>query len=96
LKFKSRQGEFLCCHLRPVYDVLPLLTKFCREYFGSDPWMLVDTKRNYGLCKKGGVVEHFGLQASFSGLSGPNTGNSLQVQGSEDSPRTLEPLQEAV
>ena len=96
LKFKSRQCEYLCCHLRPVYDVLPLLTRFCREHFGSDPWMLVDTKRNYGLYNKTGVVEHFGLQASLSGLSATNSGNSLQEQVSEDSPSTLEPLQEAV
>ena len=96
LKFKSRQCESNCWQLRPVYDILPLLTRYCREHFGSDLWMLVDTKRNYGLRKKADGVEHFGLQTGFSGLSKTKTGSSLQAQGSAGSPRTLEPLQEAV
>ncbi len=96
LKLNSRQGEFNCWQLRPVHDVLPLLTRYCREHFGSDPWMLVDTKRNYGLRKREGAVEHFRLPVGSSGHSGKSIGPTIQERSSEVSPHALEPLQEAV
>ena len=96
LKLNSRQGESNCWQLRPVYDILPLLTRYCREHFGSDLWMLVDTKRNYGLRNKAGGVEHFRLPVGSSGHAGNSTGPTIQERSSEVSPHALEPLQEAV
>jgi probable DNA metabolism protein len=92
LKIKSRQGEFNGCSFRPVYDILPLLTRYCREHFGPDPWVLVDAKRNYGLRKNGEGVECFRLPVGSSGLSG----TTMQPHSPGVSTHTLEPLQEAV
>ena len=70
MRFPNRVGKFNCCRLRPVYDVLPLLTRFCRGRFGTDPWMLIDTRRKYGLCQEGGAVQHFRLDGHWAGTAG--------------------------
>lgn len=96
LKYNSGQGGFNGFRLRPVFDILPLLTKCCRERFGSDPWVLADTKRNYGLRGNCGGVEYFQLSDGLSGLSGNIAGVPMQEGNPEASPHALEPLQEAV
>lgn len=67
LRLQSPHAESPCFRLYPTYDVLPLLTRYCRLHFGSDPWMLIDTKRKYGLCKKAAGIECFPLSDELSG-----------------------------
>jgi probable DNA metabolism protein len=85
LRLQSGPGEFRCCRLRPVYDVLPLLTRYCRLHFGPDPWMLIDAKRRYGLRNTKAVIERFPLTTALSG----STGAAL-------TPQPVRPLQAAV
>ena len=67
LRSDSSYGEVGYFRLSPLYDVLPLLTRYCRQHFGSAPWMLVDTKRKYGLCKRASDIERFPLSVGASG-----------------------------
>ena len=85
LHLQPGPGGLRCCHLRPVYDVLPLLTRYCRLRFGPGPWMLIDTKRRYGLGKTHAVIERFPLSALLSAR-----GDEALV------PQRPQPLQEAV
>jgi len=68
LHLQPQYGEFRCCRLCPQYDVLPLLTRYCRIHYGSDPWMLIDTKRRYGLRKRATGIERFPLPVEVSGM----------------------------
>lgn len=68
LHLQPQYGEFRCFRLCPQYDVLPLLTRYCRIHYGSDPWMLIDTKRRYGLRKRAAGIERFPLSDGVSGM----------------------------
>jgi probable DNA metabolism protein len=96
LHSQSRSGEFGCFRLRPVYDVLPLLTRYCRLHFGSVPWMLIDTKRRYGLRKIGDGVERFPLSVEL--FSSGNKAADIDWEHSKDGLTLKEahPLQTAV
>lgn len=96
LGLQSRPGEFRCSHLRPVHDILPLLTRYCREHFGSEPWMLVDTKRRYGLRKGAEGVEYFRLPADSFAVSNKITGNTGPEKHADGLSHSFQPLQEAV
>ena len=85
LHLQSGPGDVTCFRLRPVYDVLPLLTRYCRLHFGNASWMLIDTKRRYGLRMTNAVIDRFPLPVTLS-------------ESSEDhlTPRRVQPLQAAV
>lgn len=96
LRSRSPFGESVCFRLRPTYDVLPLLTRYCRLHFGSAPWILMDTKRKYGLCKKASGIECFPLSMESSG-STANTPNEYWREGEMGlSLQGIPPLQTAV
>jgi len=96
LHLQSRYGEFKCCKFRPVYDVLPLLTRYCRLHFGSDPWMLIDTKRRYGLRKRATGIESFQLSVESSSIAENTVKNEWREREAEVAPQDVHPLQEAV
>lgn len=96
LRLQSRYGEFRCCRLRPLYDVLPLLTRYCRLHFESDPWMLIDAKRRYGLRKRGAGIERFQLSDELFGITENSAENNRQQRESELAPNAVQPLQAAV
>ena len=96
LRLQLQYGEFRCCRLRPVYDVLPLLTRHCRLHFGSDPWMLIDTKRRYGLRKGATGIECFRFSVELSEMAENSYAHSPEETGIGLPPREAHPLQAAV
>jgi len=96
LRSRSPLGDTVCFHLRPTYDVLPLLTRYCGLHFGSDPWMLVDTKRKYGLCKKATGIECFSLSVESPGSTASTPNEYWREREAGLSPQGIPPLQTAV
>lgn len=52
------------CSIRPAHDILPLLTRHCRNKLGLRPWVLYDSRRKYGFRSTGGAIERFGVPAA--------------------------------
>ncbi|MEJ2583474.1 MAG: TIGR03915 family putative DNA repair protein [Robiginitalea sp.] len=96
LRFQPRQEELMCWRLSPVHNILPLLTRYCRDRFGSAPWMLIDTKRKYGLRKSAAGVEYFLPGVDSLDSSERSADKSLGEREPGFSPRGRHPLQAAV
>ena len=52
---KTVQGVWRC-EIRPVHDVLALLSRHCRSRFQADPWVIVDRKRKQSLSSVSGTL----------------------------------------
>ncbi|MDX1332617.1 MAG: DUF4130 domain-containing protein [Robiginitalea sp.] len=96
LRLQSQYGEFRCCRLCPRYDVLPLLTRYCRIHYGSEPWMLIDTKRRYGLRKRATGIERFPLSVEGSGMQETSAQNLRRQSEATMAPQAVHSLQAAV
>ena len=96
LHLQSQHGEFRCCRLCPQYDVLPLLTRYCRMHYGSEPWMLIDTKRRYGLRKRTTGIERFPLSVEVSGMHETPAQKICRQSEAGGAPQAAQPLQAAV
>ena len=49
MKFERTSDGVLLSSITPVYNILPLLTRYCRNRFGREPWALFDEKREFGM-----------------------------------------------
>lgn len=96
LQLRDGKGGVKWCRLQPAYNILPLLTRYCRSQLGASPWMLMDTKRQFGLRYMGARVEYFRLTGKPIKNEG-TSGNAWKAERQAESlPRTLQPLQAAV
>lgn len=71
--------------VKPVYNVLPLLTRYCRNRFKQEPWALYDTQRAYGLRYLNGDVMRFvsRRQDANPHVAAENTGSAPSLQVAE-------------
>lgn len=49
LTFKTNADGLWYSEIRPKHNILPLLSRFCRSRFPSDPWLVVDVGRKKSL-----------------------------------------------
>lgn len=56
LSFHPNASGVACGAIAPRHDVLPLLSRYFRLRFGNAPWMVYDTRRQYGLKSENGQV----------------------------------------
>lgn len=96
LRFEDGKGGEKWCRLRPAYNVLPLLTRYCRSQLGGSPWVLMDAKRKFGLRAMGAAVEYFRLCGKATGEEGTPGNGWNEEREAEFLPRAIQPLQAAV
>lgn len=56
LSFNQTASGVPCGIIAPRHDVLPLLSRYFRLRFGHSPWIVFDTRRQYGLKSENGKV----------------------------------------
>ena len=56
LSFKVNTDGFWYGEIRPKHDILPLLSRYCRSRFPSDPWLVVDANRKKSLSSVSGKL----------------------------------------
>ena len=56
LSFKSNTDRLWYSEIRPKHDILPLLSRYCRSRFPSDPWLVVDANRKKRLSSVSGKL----------------------------------------
>ncbi|MBC2840489.1 DUF4130 domain-containing protein [Robiginitalea sp. SC105] len=56
LRFYPTASDIPCGFIAPEHDILPLLTRHFRLRFGVAPWILFDSRRQYGLRSVDGQV----------------------------------------
>ena len=56
LAFKTNADGLWYSEIRPKHNILPLLSRYCRSRFSSDPWVVVDTKRKKSLSAVSGKL----------------------------------------
>ncbi|NNK11991.1 MAG: DUF4130 domain-containing protein [Flavobacteriaceae bacterium] len=49
-------GTSLVKHIKPKYNVLPLISRYFRTRFREEDWLICDLKRNYGLQHRNGSL----------------------------------------
>ncbi len=59
MAFEQTDTGIYYATVKPVYNVLPLLTRYCRNRFRQEPWALYDSQRAYGLRYLNGDVIRF-------------------------------------
>ena len=47
------QGKAPIVHIRPRYNILPLISRYFRFAFSKSPWIIYDKQRNYGIYYNG-------------------------------------------
>jgi len=77
LDFQRTGDAVYYAQITPDFDILPLLSKHFRSRYADKPWIIYDTKRNYGLyCDLSGV-ELIGLDLTDSQMKELNLNSSL-------------------
>ncbi len=66
LDFQRTRDAVYFVQIAPDFDVLPLLSKHFRSRYTDKPWIIYDTKRNYGLYYNLSGVELIGLDLTDS------------------------------
>ena len=56
LSFKANMDRLWYSEIRPKHDILPLLSRYCRSRFPSDPWRVVDANRKKSLSSVSGKL----------------------------------------
>lgn len=56
LPFRNTAEGLWYCEIRPEHFVLPLLSRYCRCRYPSDPWMILDTRREQSLSSISGSL----------------------------------------
>lgn len=56
LAFNDGASGIPCGLIAPRHEVLPLLSRYFRLRFGNSPWIVFDTRRQYGLKSENGTV----------------------------------------
>ena len=67
--FDQTASGIQCATVEPVYNVLPLLTRYCRNRFKAEPWALYDARRGYGLRYLNGDLIRFSNAGADTGVS---------------------------
>lgn len=49
IEFQSSKDGIYFANITPENDILPLLSKYFRVRFNTQPWLIFDVKRNYGI-----------------------------------------------
>ena len=89
IMFRTAANGLQISYISPVFNILPLLSKFCRNRFRERSWMVVDQKRNQMLFNDSGRVVlsgHAGDARGGSASDGPNscpTGEALRPAGQD-------------
>ena len=80
LNFVQLEDGLLSVQICPHHNVLPLISKFYRNRYGHRNWLISDSKRNYSLLSRNGVIEMLSGEAStpaknklVKSLTGQNT-----------------------
>ncbi|MFT5738057.1 MAG: putative DNA metabolism protein [Maribacter sp.] len=66
LDFQLTRDAIYFAQIAPNFNVLPLLSKHFRSRYTNKPWIIYDTKRNYGLYYNLSGVELIGLDLTDS------------------------------
>lgn len=66
VQFQRTEDEGYMAHIKPKYNVLPLLSKYLKEKYRNGSWQIFDHKRNYGLVYNRGVLEFTPLQTKLA------------------------------
>ncbi|WP_245603192.1 TIGR03915 family putative DNA repair protein [Maribacter antarcticus] len=69
LDFQLTRDAIYFAQIAPDFNVLPLLSKHFRSQYANKPWIIYDTKRNYGLYYNLSGVEVIGLDLTDSFLN---------------------------
>ena len=56
LNFRTHADGLWYSEVRPKHNILPLLSRYCRSRFPSDPWFVVDTGRKKSLSALSGKL----------------------------------------
>lgn len=56
MRFRYGRDGLPYCAIRPVFNVLPLLSKYCRMRFPEGPWLVYDSNRNVKLYGEAGQI----------------------------------------
>jgi probable DNA metabolism protein len=56
LIFKADTDGLWYSEIRPKHDILPLLSRYCRSRFPSEPWLVVDANRKKSLSSVSGKL----------------------------------------
>ena len=66
VQFQRTEDEGYLAHIKPKYNVLPLLSKYLKEKYRNGSWQIFDHKRNYGLVYNRGVLEFTPLRTKLA------------------------------
>jgi probable DNA metabolism protein len=83
--FQITRDAVFFAKIAPDFDVLPLLSKHFRSHYTGQPWIIYDTKRNYGLYYNLSGVELIGLDltnATIDELISNATISNVEMRGS--------------
>ncbi|WP_445384967.1 DUF4130 domain-containing protein [Robiginitalea sp. IMCC44478] len=81
LNFVQLEDGLLSVQICPHHNVLPLISKFYRNRYGHRNWLISDSKRNYSLLSRNGVIEMVSGEASIPAKN--KRAKSLNVQNAE-------------
>jgi probable DNA metabolism protein len=59
MKFSKTPSGIHYSEIKPIYNVLPLLTRHCRNRFKKELWAIYDTRRGLGLRNLNGQIVRF-------------------------------------
>ena len=59
MKFSKTPSGIYYSEVKPIYNVLPLLTRHCRNRFKKELWAIYDTRRGFGLRNLNGQIMRF-------------------------------------
>ncbi len=90
LAFNDGASGIPCGLIAPRHEVLPLLSRYFRLRFGNSPWIVFDTRRQYGLKSENGavtVIRHSpGVRDAI--IRGPQTESHLMGSSPQRAYRT--------
>jgi len=59
MKFSQTPAGIHYSEIKPIYNVLPLLTRHCRNRFKKELWAIYDMRRDFGLRNLNGQIVRF-------------------------------------
>ncbi|WP_445382118.1 DUF4130 domain-containing protein [Robiginitalea sp. IMCC43444] len=86
LNFVQLEDGLLSVQICPHHNVLPLISKFYRNRYGHRNWLISDSKRNYSLLSRNGIIEMVAGEASI--LTKNRSVKSLKGQNAESNSGT--------
>jgi probable DNA metabolism protein len=78
--FQLTQDDIHFANITPEYDVLPLISKYFRDRYSNQQWLIYDSKRNYGLYYDQQSTEIVSLDMEGISLNDPQAETDIKIR----------------